>query len=141
MEKLRTRLATLALAGASAAAITLGTAGSASADAWIGSGADKCGSQYALCLWDQGNYSGSGIGVTWDDVWKLNDISRYYGFMGTNVSSVINRTGTTFCGAKYAYGASSSFFKIQAYGWYGGVGSSWDNQIASIQKWPCDAGV
>lgn len=141
MQKLKARLVALALAGASAAAITLGTAGSASADAWIGSGYDKCGSQYVLCIWDQGNYQGSGIGITPADTWKLNDISRYYGFMGTNVSSIINKTSTVFCGAKYAYGAGSSFFYIQEWGWYKGVGSGWDNQIASIQPWPCDSGV
>ncbi|MET7694684.1 hypothetical protein ABZT06_43365 [Streptomyces sp. NPDC005483] len=139
MANLGTRLATLAVAGAAAAAITLGTAGSASADAWIGSGSDKCGSQYALCIWDQGNYQGSGIGVPWADVWKLNNISQYYGFLGSNISSVINKTGTAFCGAEYNYGAGNAF-KIQAWGWYSGLGS-WDNRIRSIQKWPCDAGV
>ncbi|MFF5500039.1 hypothetical protein [Streptomyces aquilus] len=33
-----------------------------------------------------------------------------------------------------------STFKIQAWGWYGGLGS-WDNRIRSIQTWPCDSGV
>ncbi|MEV7080874.1 hypothetical protein AB0N88_20425 [Streptomyces sp. NPDC093516] len=127
------------MAGASAAAITLGTAGSASADTWIGSGSDKCGSQYALCLWDQGNYQGSGIGVPWADVWKLNNISRY-GFLCSNISSVINNTGTTFYGADNTYGVGS-VSKIQPWGWYSGLGSAWDNRIRSLQKWPCDAGV
>ncbi|MFJ7495145.1 peptidase inhibitor family I36 protein [Streptomyces sp. NPDC097727] len=139
MSKLKQRLGALSLAGASAAAITLGASGTASADAWFpaNSGSSACTSQYALCLWDQGNYQGSGIGVTWTDInnGKLNSISRSYGFMGTNISSVINRTGKAFCGAEYQWGAGSTFY-IQPYGWYGGLGS-WDNRIASVQTWPC----
>ncbi|MFB7504166.1 MULTISPECIES: hypothetical protein [Streptomyces] len=144
MGNLKRRLVTLALAGASAATITLSASGSASADNWFpaNSGSGACTSQYALCIWDQGNFQGSGIGVTWNDInnGKLNNISQSYGFLGTNISSIINKTGTTFCGAEYAWGAGNTF-KIQAYGWYYGLGSSWDNRIASIQKWPCDSGV
>ncbi|MGV9915269.1 peptidase inhibitor family I36 protein [Streptomyces tendae] len=137
MGKVGKRLASLALVGASAAAVTLGTSGTASADAWFpaNSGKGACTSQYALCLWDQSNYQGSGIGITWNDTWKLQNIGQYYGFMGTNISSVINKTGTTFCGAQYNYGAGNTF-RIQAWGEYSGLGS-WDNRISSIEKWPC----
>ncbi|MFJ5035558.1 peptidase inhibitor family I36 protein [Streptomyces sp. NPDC088560] len=133
------KLAGAGMSLVAAAGIAWGAASPASADTWFptNSGSGVCASsKYALCIWDQSNYQGSGLGVTSSDWSKVNqNLNKYYGFFNYNVSSLINNTSRPLC-VTNGPDATGSKWEIAPYAQLRGLG--WhDNWIVSIQYGSC----